>query len=213
MLDPLNDPPDIDPYTLDETTNQIDPIPIVVTPEPIHPAPKPAKPTPILGYRKKSSAPTELNTDQLKHFTIPLWIFVVGLSIELLATLIKSRSNPQAAVLHLLIEIAASLPIMMAAILITARFRRISLGPKNTLILRLAAIAIAPSAIGDLAEPLANFIPFGWIPVLIIQFIAYFALLGLLFDLDESDTWYCLCVIFIINVAVMLSIQYFLPTK
>jgi hypothetical protein len=34
------------------------------------------------------------------------------------------------------------------------------------------------------------------------QFVLYFALLGALFDLDESDTWYCMMVIFLIRLLV-----------
>jgi hypothetical protein len=35
-----------------------------------------------------------------------------------------------------------------------------------------------------------------------VQFVLYFALLGALFDLDESDTWYCVWVIFLVRLAV-----------
>ncbi len=31
---------------------------------------------------------------------------------------------------------------------------------------------------------------------------------GVLFDMDESDTWYCVAVIFLVNVAVYLSLMW-----
>jgi hypothetical protein len=37
----------------------------------------------------------------------------------------------------------------------------------------------------------------GWVA----EFVLYFALLGVLFELDESDTWYCVCVIFLVRLA------------
>jgi hypothetical protein len=56
--------------------------------------------------------------------------------------------------------------------------------------------------------PIALFIPFGGIAVLIVNFILYFALLGMFFDLDESDTWYCVSVIFLVNLAVHFAMMF-----
>jgi hypothetical protein len=38
------------------------------------------------------------------------------------------------------------------------------------------------------------------------NFVLYFALLGALFDLEESDTWYCVWVIFLVRLAVYFAI-------
>ena len=51
-----------------------------------------------------------------------------------------------------------------------------------------------------------RFIPFGGLFGWIGEFILYFALLGALFDLDESDTWYFVWVVFLVKVAVVLAI-------
>jgi hypothetical protein len=46
-------------------------------------------------------------------------------------------------------------------------------------------------AVGNLVMPVATFVSFfGGLGVLAMQFVPYFALLGALFDLEESDTWY-----------------------
>jgi hypothetical protein len=61
---------------------------------------------------------------------------------------------------------------------------------------------VAPSAVVRLASPVLDFVPLGSLVGWIGEFVLYFALLGVLFDLDESDTWYCVCVIFLVRLAV-----------
>jgi hypothetical protein len=49
--------------------------------------------------------------------------------------------------------------------------------------------------------PALRVIPLGLLIGVIIQFVLYFALIGTLFKLDESDTWYVVGVVFVISVA------------
>jgi len=93
--------------------------------------------------------------------------------------------------------------LMMVGVFLAAKFRGIQIGSFWTAVLKLAAISVAPSAVGDLLMPIAMLVPlFGGLLVLIVQFILYFALLGALFDLEESDTWWCVWVIFLIYLGV-----------
>ena len=43
-------------------------------------------------------------------------------------------------------------------------------------------------------------------PDRVIDLYMPLALLGALFGLDQSDTWYCVCVIFLVNVATYFSL-------
>src|SRR5207249_2030428 len=80
--------------------------------------------------------------------------------------------------------------------------RAIALGPFWVAVFKLAAVSVAPGATVALLTPALNFIPLGAILGWIGEFALYFALLGVFFDLDESDTWYCVCVIFLLNLGV-----------
>ena len=57
------------------------------------------------------------------------------------------------------------------------------------------------SALVAVLGPVFAFIPFGGLIVWVVEFCLYFALLGVFFDLDESDTWYCVCIIFMVSLA------------
>lgn len=58
-----------------------------------------------------------------------------------------------------------------------------------------------------LSMPL-QFVPFGWLIVWVLVFCFYFALIGAFFDLDQSDTWYCVMIIFLIRLAVALAVRW-----
>ena len=60
----------------------------------------------------------------------------------------------------------------------------------------------APHAAVTLLSPVLDHIIFGSLIGFAVMFVAYFALLGALFDLDQSDTWYCICVIILVQLAV-----------
>jgi hypothetical protein len=177
-----------------------------------------ASPTPPLRtlsyrtHRRSGDGPHKLDVDQLTKQTLPLWLLTGGLLIEGAITFLRARfwwSDPNIALLHLLMNVGVSTIVMMAGVLITAKVRQIQIGSLPNAMLRLAALIIATDAAADLLTPLAYFIPFGGIAMLLVNFALYFALLGTFFDLDESDTWYCLCVIFLIHLALYFTMLFF----
>ncbi len=135
----------------------------------------------------------------------PLWLIGGAVVIQIVAVLLFSR-RPDLSVLRALVEVGSEMIggtiVMLVGILVAAKFRGIQFGPFWTAILKLSAIAVAPSAVMTMLAPIAIFIPLGGLLVWAVGFIAYFALLGTLFELDQSDTWYCVMVIFVINIAV-----------
>src|SRR5207302_1026833 len=114
---------------------------------------------------------------------------------------IREGHDVRAALLRVAIELFLGTTIMLAGILAAAKLRRINLGSFWIAVFKLSAISVAPSALVAIFTPFLNYIPFGGIIGWIGQFIFYFALLGVLFDLDESDTWYCVAVILFVRVA------------
>jgi hypothetical protein len=137
----------------------------------------------------------------LKDFKLPLFLLCVGIVIEVVAAFLKMHAFEKA-MQEVGVVLVAGTVFMLAGIIPAARWRGIELGRFWTVVLKLAAITVAPGAVIRLAEPALNFIPLGWLAGWIAEFVLYFALLGVLFDLDESDTWYCVMVIFLVRLAV-----------
>ncbi len=164
---------------------------------------KPVKTTPI---QYRSAAPVserKADPETIKNFYMPLWLLVGGVAIELISVGFIHYAGVELAALHVGINIIIGTAIMLAGMLVAVKFRGINLGNFGTAIFKLSAIAIAPTAVVDLLGPLIWIIPFGG---LIVYFVLYFALMGALFDLDQSDTWYFVSVIFVIQIALYFAI-------
>src|SRR5436305_1128350 len=79
-------------------------------------------------------------------------------------------------------------------LLLAAKRRGFAVARLHVAIFKLTAVSLAPTALVSLFSPMLDHIPLGGLLGWICSFIFYFALLGVLFDLDESDTWYCVFV-------------------
>ncbi len=149
-----------------------------------------------------------VDVETLKRQTAPLWLLAGGIVVEMIAAFVEDRHDLHAAMIHITVEIFGGTILILAGVLLTARIRGIEIGSFWSAALRVAAISVAPAAVGDLIMPMTRLIPLiGGLLQMAVQFVLYFALLGVLFDMDESDTWYCVMVIFLINAGV-----YFLLT-
>lgn len=100
--------------------------------------------------------------------------------------------------------------LMLGAVFFVAKQRGFQVGPLGSAILKLLAISLAPAGLMSLLSPFFEFIPLGFIANLLIGFCLYFALIGLFFDLDQEDTWYCVMVIFLVNLAVSFAAGWWL---
>jgi hypothetical protein len=174
---------------------------------PPSPIPKPKAP-PTLSYQVPKDEPrTSADTDTIKNIYMPLGLLAGGVLIEIVDATMRSP-NPGPALRTVGFDLAISTVAMLIGILLAARFRSINLGPFWIVVFKLAAISVAPSAVVDLVGPLLQLIPIvGGLLGLAVEFILYFALLGALFDLDESDTWFCLCVIFLVSLLISFGIR------
>ncbi len=161
-----------------------------------------AKAPAVLPYR---SSPVQVGAkaepEKIKNLYLPLWLLGGGIVIEIVAALFK-REKFETALMGVGIEIIVGTVFMLAGVLVAAKFRGIEIGAFWTAVFKLSAISVAPAAGAALVQPILMILPLGWVLGLILEFVLYFALLGALFDLDESDTWYCVLVIFIIHVGV-----------
>ena len=189
---------------------QIDPYELVVEP-PLRRRVKPAvpvlhPPAEVITLPKQDAPSDE---EKIVNRTMPLTILVAGIVIEITAAIFRASAAASAlhAVTALALGVTGATVIMMLGMLVAARFRGIDLGSRGSALLKLAAIAIAPTALATLLTPAARLIPLGGIAILLLQFVAVFALLGAFFNLDEADTWYCVCVMFILNLGTYFALM------
>ena len=162
---------------------------------------------PVLGYRgPRDDVPARAEPDAIKDFYMPAWLLGGGIVVEVVAAFLQGPGGITWGFLSLGAELLFGTALMLAGMALAAKRRGFSLGPLPTAIFKLAAVAIAPAAAVALLSPVLRFVPLGGLWGAIGAFVFYFALLGALFDLDQSDTWYCVCIIFLLNLAVYLPL-------
>lgn len=165
----------------------------VVPPQPVY---DPANP-PVLAYRSakfEKREPAEVET--VKNVYLPLWLLGGGVFIEMLAILIWSDRVARD-FMEMSVDLTIGTGVMLLAMLIAARLWEIDLGKLGVAAYKLAAISVAPTALAKFLLPVAMHIPMGILVVWAVEFIVFFALLGALFDLQESETWFCVWTIFL----------------
>jgi hypothetical protein len=134
---------------------------------------------------------------------MPIWLLGGGVVVELAAAFLRYPHAPQIAVQQLGVNMVLGTVLMLAGVLLAAKLRSIHLGSFWVAVLKVAALSVAPGAAMELAGPMLGLVPIlGGLAALLLEVVLYFALLGAMFDLDESDTWYCLCVVFLVRIAV-----------
>jgi hypothetical protein len=185
-----------------------------IAPDPARPgksdrpaAAKSAPVVPTLSYQTPRSAePGNLDRgvdpELLKKRYAPLWLLCGGIVVEVISAYWRHPHDVQDAMIQLGIGLVGGTIVMLAGVLLAAKIRKIDIGSFGSAALRLAAIGVAPMAVGDLLWPLRYIICLGGLLILGVQFVLYFALLGALFDLDQSDTWYCVIIIFLVYLGV-----------
>lgn len=162
----------------------------------VHPAPL-AYRSPTTTAATKASEP-----EAIRYLYMPLWLLGGGIVVELVAELWRAR-DWRVGLTVVGIEVILGTAILLVGVLLAARWRAIDLGsslPRAAM--KLAAISVAPGALATLLSPMLDRLPiFGGLIGWAMSFVLYFALLGVFFDLDESDTWYCVWVIFLVRLA------------
>jgi hypothetical protein len=185
------------------------------SPAPVVPATSNVPPQPVLGYQTKRDASSsvaaadEFFPNPVKDFQIPLVLLCVGVVVESIAAVWTAPPVPgwaATAVLTVGASIIIGTALMLIAVFIAAKFRGLNLGRFWPAVLKLSAISVAPSAAMTLLHVFLRFIPFGGLVTWIAGFVFYFALIGVFFDLEESDTWYVVFVAFLTKLTVALLI-------
>jgi hypothetical protein len=147
-----------------------------------------------------------VDADTVKNLYLPLWLLGGGIVVEIVAAFLRDGLSVFA-LIDVGFELIVGTGVMLVGILLAARLRGLQLGSFWNSAFKLSAISVAPAAALDLLWPFLQIIPLlGGLLGLAGSFVLYFALLGALFDLEESDTWFCVWVIFLVRLAVYFAI-------
>ena len=177
-----------------------------LAPAPAVPVPR-APAIPTVSYQSAPTAVKAAAPEEIRHVYLPLVLIGAGVAVEVVAALLRERSW-QWAMFDVSIEVFLGTAMLLAGVILAARGRGILLGSLPTAAMKLTAVAVAPEALGRLMSPMLDHIPLGGLIGWVICFVLYFALLGVLFDLDESDTWYCVWTIFLVRLAVYFALVF-----
>jgi hypothetical protein len=157
---------------------------------------------PALAYQSRAAAKQEMFGDKTMDLYAPVFLIAGAVAVEAVAAMLNRGSTSfAAAMVSVCVDMVVTSIFILIGLLIAAKIRQIKLGPLPSAILKLFAIASAPSAVMDLLRIPFRFIPIlGWLLVWVGGFMLYFALIGVFFDLDQEDTWYCVMVILLVKI-------------
>jgi hypothetical protein len=165
----------------------------------------------VLAYQGKSDsdAVDAYFPEKIKDLYMPLVLLCAGILVQFVAGWWAGARwgiGPSHAMTQVGVEMVLGTILMLAAIFIAAKRRGFTFGPFWGAVLKLSAVSIAPSALMTLLDIFLRIVPLGGLITWVLGFCFYFALIGAFFDLDQSDTWYCVCVIFLVKLMVALGV-------
>lgn len=175
------------------------------------PAPKPMRPS-VIVRRPPAPANPDRFVEKLRDFQLPLWLLVGGVVVQLGRAFFVAHQGVVAALGEIILDMAVSTGFMLFCVLIAAKIRGISLGRFPIAVFKLAAISVAPDAVAMLIAPAARFIPMlGGFAAPLVGFALRFAFLSMLFELEESDTWYVVAIMFLVGFGVYFTMYWLHP--
>jgi hypothetical protein len=160
---------------------------------------------PIQYQHPKTPGATELDRlfpDRVKDLWLPIGLIGGGFVVEVVHTFVTARFwryGMRGAMVQLGTNVILLSGIMLVAIFIAAKIRKIEFGPPLAAVLKLCAVVMGALGLTHFIGSIVLFIPlFGGLFYAVIAFVSYFTLMGALFDLDQSDTWYCTLIMFLV---------------
>jgi hypothetical protein len=171
---------------------------------------------PVQRSVRRRRNPSEVQADsqsdpneKLMHVQLPVYLLGGGVVVQFLAAWWGHWTQEGAvqAMGKVGAEIVTGTVVMLVAIFLVAKLRGFKLGSFWLAVLKLAAVSIAPAAVMALTGAFLRIVPMGGLINALIGFCLYFALLGVFFELDQADTWFCVAIIFVIGVGSSLLLR------
>lgn len=197
-------------FDLAPESQEVDELPAIIEAPPTPAAPPIVAGKQTLGYANLADACSEDPhlPQRVIDLHLPLWALTGGIVIEVAVALVRGRES-LAAVRGEMIAVAIALSVgtvaTIAGMFVAAWLERIDLGPWRIAAFKLAATSVAATGAGALIHMIFGPIPIAGLLSLGGEFIVCFALIGALFTLDHGQTWFCVIVIFVVNLAVFLA--------
>jgi hypothetical protein len=190
----------------DETESENDDLYDVVPDDPpVRVAPPVAVAPKTVAYARRSlvssnSAVERLFPDRVKDLYLPLWLIAGGTVIDIAIFAMYGIGSPRGLFAVLGWNLIVSPVLMLLTAIVVGKIRAINFGPVATALLKLSAIGVAPMALNLLLCVMLQWLwLLGAILAWTVSFVLYFALIGALFDLEESDTRYMVGVFFVVG--------------
>lgn len=149
--------------------------------------------SPLLGYagtgRKQQDNPDDVKENLWIEYWIPTGLIIVGTLLNYLQITHYDRVlyDTQGAIKFLGITLLIDLALLIVGALAAIKMMNISLGSPGSALLKLAAVAIGPAALGNmigyLAHDPSHMLAFA------INILTVIALLRVFFDLDSGEAW------------------------
>ncbi|MGH7178233.1 MAG: hypothetical protein ACREJC_12705 [Tepidisphaeraceae bacterium] len=159
----------------------------------VQPGVTPLPVSPVISYARQEtigeSAVDRYFPDRVKDLYMPLALIAGGTIVEASLALFSRTGTVAGAMLGVGVYMICNTIIMLLTVMAVAKIRGINFGPYVTAIVKLCGISIGPGAAGSLASVALAWLPLGRILGWLAGFALYFAMIGALFDLDQSDTW------------------------
>jgi hypothetical protein len=157
----------------------------------------------------------QLFPDRIKDLYLPVGLIGVGTAIELVTALVfevRGIYDVPGRMGSVGITMLIHTAVLLVSILVAGKLRHINFGPLPVAVFKLYAVAQGTRGLTLAFGPLLA-IGFGFVPLVgglliwLIPFVFLYTLLGTLFDLDQEDTRYCLCVVFLVTLAVYVPMR------
>jgi hypothetical protein len=162
----------------------------------------PAAAAAVLPYRgmvrRRTEDAAEIAKHRFRDFILPSGLIAVGLLLTFAeARLFFGSWNPIALAAYVAITTVINLAMIFAALLLTARLLDLGLGEIGPALLKIAAVAILPSAVGGIIRE--GLSPFGGYLAWGVTLLAYWFLLWLHFEMDFQEMTICTAIIWVIR--------------
>lgn len=162
----------------------------------------PAAAAAVLPYRgmvrRRTEDTAEVAKYRFRDFFLPSGLIAVGLLLTFVeARLFLGGWNPIALIAYVASTTVINLAMIFAALLLTAKLLDLGLGEIGPALLKIAAVAILPSAVGGIIRE--GLSPFGGYLAWFVTILAYWFLLWLHFEMDFQEMTICTAIIWVIR--------------
>ena len=156
------------------------------------------------GGQSKVGGGSPESTTAFIDLYLPLILIAVGFVAAVVhRTYIAQESGILGAVVWGVLWVAVSLPAYLLGIIATSKIMQIGFGPLHLALLKLAAIALGPKAMGLMAGNLLNMVDDSGLMSMLMgsvtEIVLYWILFAVLFSLDVTEWVVCIVLVFLIN--------------